>query len=72
MRLSQVGKAAPAGELVQMLVGPDPGFLGDLLGLVVVRQDRARQAVDALVVAAHEDLEELGVARADSSDDLLV
>ena len=65
-------KGRPAGELAQVLVGPDPGFLGDLLGLVVARQDRARQAVDALVVAAHEDLEELGVARTDSSDDLLV
>ena len=44
----------------------------ELPRLVVVARDGTRGAEEALVVAAHDDLEECGLATADARHDLLV
>jgi hypothetical protein len=66
------GKQRASGELVEVLVGADVGVLHDVLGLGVVAEDGAGHAVEALVVAAHEDLIESGVSSFDAIDDLVV
>ena len=56
-------------ELIEMLESANPGILDDVLRFGrVVREDRAGRAVELLVVAAHQDLEEVGVAGAHAPD----
>src|SRR5262249_40597890 len=59
-------------ELVEVLERAHPRVLRHVLGLAVVADDRPRDPVEALVVAAHEELEERGLAGADAGDDVLV
>jgi len=59
-------------ELAQVDVGIDVGLLHHVLGLAIVARDRARRAIEPLVVAAHEQLEHRGVAVEDRLDDILV
>jgi hypothetical protein len=63
------GLAAEAGELAE---GPQIGFLHDVLGLRVVRQDATGDAEEPLVVAPHQDLEKRDVPRQHALHDLLV
>jgi hypothetical protein len=65
-------EAGASGELYEVRVGADVGVLDHVGGLVVVACDGARGAEEALVVAAHDDLEECGVATADAGHDLVV
>src|SRR6266481_8164171 len=62
----------PPGELMQVREGTHVGLLHDVLGLAVVAQDGARRAVEALVVTAHDDLEERRLAAAHARHDLLI
>ena len=66
------GEGRAGGELVEVLVGADVGVLHDVFGFAVVVEDGASDAVEALVVAAHEDLVERGLSCADAVDDLFV
>ena len=62
----------PPGELIEVREGTDVGLLQDVLGFGVVTQDGTRRAVEALVVTAHDDLEERRLAAAHARHDLLV
>ena len=63
----------PALELIEVLERPDPGILDDVLGFGGVAGEHGpRGAVELLVVAAHEDLEEVDLARAHAVDDLFI
>lgn len=57
---------------IEMRVRSYPRLLGDSLRLAVAANHGARETVDALVVAAHEDLENRDLPRKDYPDDLLV
>ena len=61
-----------AGELIQVLVGADVGGLHDLFGEGVVAGDGAGGAIEALVVAAHDDFKERRLAVEDAAHDLFV
>jgi len=62
----------PSRELIEVRERPDVGLLNHVLRLGVVPEDRADGAIDALVVAAHEDLEQRGIAGAHPLHHLLV
>jgi hypothetical protein len=66
------GEGRTGGELVEMLVGADVGVLHDVLSFAVVVEDGAGDAVEALVVAAHEDLVKCGLSCADAVDHLFI
>jgi hypothetical protein len=55
-----------------VLIGADVGGLHDVLGLRIVASDGAGGAVEALVVAAHDDLKERGFAGEHAADDLFI
>ena len=65
-------ESRPAGELAQVLEGAHPRFLGQFFRLGVVREHRPRDPVEPLVVAAHQDFEQIRLAGRDPPDDLLV
>jgi hypothetical protein len=65
-------EAVWADELVELRIGTDIGFLDDVLGLGPVPQDAARQAEEAPVVAAHDELERHGITRSHSLDPLII
>ena len=66
------GQLRAAVELAQVRVGVDPGLLHDVFGLALVEHDGPRRAVEPLVVAAHEDLEQRRLPRQDQLDHLRV
>jgi hypothetical protein len=55
-------KTVRANEIVELFVAPHIGFLDYVLGFGAVPEDSARQAVEALVVAAHNHLESRRIA----------
>jgi len=55
-----------------MGIGPQPGLLDDVFRLGVVAQDRQGGPVDALVVPAQQELEELDLSRADPGDGFFI
>ena len=57
---------------MQVLVRAHVGILHHVLGFAVVVEYGARRAIDAQIVAAHEDLEQALFSGANASDDLLV
>ncbi len=57
---------------MQVFVRAHVGILHHVLGFAVVVDDGARRAIDAQIVAAHEDLEQPLLAGANARDDLLV
>src|SRR5215510_2458955 len=59
-------------ELAKMRIRIDVCLLHDILGLVIVADDRAGRAIHALVVPPHQDLEERGLALEDTRDDLFI
>jgi hypothetical protein len=61
-----------AVELAQVREGVDIRLLHDILGFLLVPEDGPRRAVDALIVAAHQQLERTGVAVEHVLNDLLV
>jgi hypothetical protein len=62
----------PPFELRQRPEGPHVGLLHDVLRLVVVVRDRAGDPVEALVVAAHQHLEQPDLAAPHPRHDLFV
>ena len=66
------GEGGTRGELVEVLVGADVGVLHDVLGFAVVVKDGAGDAVEALIVAPHEDLVERGLSCTDAVHHLFV
>ena len=72
MRVSHVENRERSLELPQMRVRVQIRLLHHVLGLVIVAQHGPHGAIDALVVAAHQDLEERSVAGDDALDDLFV
>jgi hypothetical protein len=56
-------EAGRAIELTQVCVGIHVGLLHHVFGFVLVPHDRPGRPVDALVVAAHQQFEQRGVAR---------
>ena len=54
IRDSQVAQAEIAAKAVQMREGADVGLLHDVLGLAVVAQDAAGEAVEPAVVRLHD------------------
>jgi hypothetical protein len=65
-------QARPAVELPEVLERFHPGLLESVLRLPFVEQDGARDAEEALVVAAHQQLEERSLAGEDAAGHLLV
>src|SRR4029077_4390876 len=59
-------------ELVQMLVRTDVCILHHVLRFLVAAGDGSDRAIDALVVAPHDDLEEPVGSGTDARDDVLV
>ena len=59
-------------ELAQVGVGVHVRLLHHVFRFRLVAHDRARRAVDPLVVAAHQDLEQRRLSADDARDDLLV
>jgi hypothetical protein len=57
-------------ELREVRIGANVGVLQDVLGLALVAQERAQDAKKALVVAAHDQLEEGRLAAQDAPDQL--
>jgi hypothetical protein len=66
------GEPCTTRELTQMRVRSEPRLLCDVLRLAVASKHGTHEPIDALIVAAHEDFEEIGLARAHSTDDLFV
>src|SRR5262249_5371428 len=62
----------PLDELAEVQESAKIRLLHDVLALRLVAEERAHGAVDPLVVATHEYLEEIPIARAHARDDLLV
>ena len=57
---------------MQMLIRVQIRLLHHVLDSVVGAQDRTHGAIDALIVAAHENLEKSRIAADDPRDDLFV
>lgn len=66
------GEWSAGGELVEVLVSPDVGVLHDVFGLAIIVQDGAGDAVEALVVATHDDFVKRTFSGEDAMDDLFV
>jgi hypothetical protein len=66
------GEPGPSLELTEVTIGIDVGLLNGVLGVRVVLENGTDGAVETLVVAAHEDLEEMNVPSSDSNHDFLV
>ena len=62
------GERGASRELAEVQVALDVGVLHDVLGLGIVPQDGASDPVEALVVAAHQHLEERRLAGLDARD----
>ena len=58
-------------KLREMFIGADVCFLHDVFAFRVVAKDTAYCAINALIVAAHEEFEENQVAFEDTTNDLL-
>ena len=66
------GELRAAVELTQVAVRVDVGLLHDVLGLAFVPEDGPSGAVEPLVVAPHQHLEERRLAGQNTGDHLLV
>ncbi len=66
------GELRPFLELVQVRERVDVGLLHHVFDFVLVLHDRPRRAVELLVVAAHEDLEQRAFARPHALHDVRV
>src|SRR6266850_8482565 len=55
-----------------MFVGADVGVLHDVFGLAVIAQNRARDAVQPLVITAHDDFKQGSFARQNPLYDIFV
>ena len=61
-------KTGSTFKLVQVLVGTNPGLLEDIFRFDVVNDDRTDDAIQALVIAAHQYFVEPGLACAHQID----
>jgi hypothetical protein len=66
------GEPGPSRELIEVAEGADVRVLHDVLGFGVVGEDGAGDAIEPLVVAAHEHLEQAGLAIPHAGHHLLV
>ena len=66
------GEGSAGGELAEVRVGANVGVLHDVFGFGVAVQNGSGDAIEALVVAAHDDLVQGGFSRPDAVDDLFV
>src|SRR5947209_19821224 len=61
-----------SSELGEVLVGPHVGILHHVFRLSSIAQDRVSDAIKTLVVAAHQEFVERGLAGEDTGGDLLI
>ena len=64
------GEAGTALELTEMLVGPDPSILENVLGLCPVRENSTDNTEQPLIITAHEEFVESGLTGADAGHDI--
>src|ERR1039457_2027058 len=66
------GKLCPPGKLVETLVRAHVGVLHYVLSLAIIAQNSPSHAVDALVLAAHDDFKHPRLTRQHSGHNLFV
>src|SRR5215831_4158338 len=66
------GEECVARKLAEILICPDVGVLYHIFGFSVIAQNRSRNTIEALIVAAHDDLIQGGVTGLYSLDHLKI
>lgn len=72
MRVNQAAKGGAGSELIEVFVGADVSVLHDVFGFGVAVQDGAGNAVETLVVAAHDDFVQPNLSRTYAAYNLFV